>query len=1118
MVGMRKMLLITKNASALTIAEKRRILKTLGLKNQKELIQYVQDSGGSLPTNAKARKTKAFTFGKMIYNADVKQRNKKIVIAQREKKNMNQYIYRFNKNLKTLITDEKKFKIRKPNINQFRRILTRFSQQVMPNVLMKVGDVKYALNNKTIDRLLSNIDDLFYEEIDADSGDSDKQLIYAIREYKKVEFERLAMTSIYKKGKGGFFKYLHKMKFDLSEFQIYDELNAENYKGDDCFIHALVVAGVNDQIITDIRLMVKTCEMPMHLIKKIALKHDLYISVSYPDKKEKTRRVNYGKKENQCIELGLIGEHYFLNKKIKMTTHALENFEKEEWLYKIEDGKKKKTNKPADHVTSYTAIRTMFNEQQKYLTPITKCHEIYKTKYHGKFTKIESLEYTEDNYRKTFSNKFGIDFDDDEYANSFNDLFGDSDIDDDDGNKDVYENCYFDFETTTDSEKHKPFLCRVRGVDIDFMKKKNYKTGKYYGEYDDNIGLRMLRFLVKKHGGKNLKLLAHNATYDLRFIFDYIQFDNIIERGSKMMRYSGKFWYEKGKYVKIIIQDTYSLITMPLRDFGETFGLTCEKEIMPYSLYNHKMMTKASTISDGVTKQRCKKHCAIDDVSYDDFIVNCEKWGCVKPTGKIDIMRYSSKYCEMDCEVLGAGYEKFTEWIYEITGLNVDDYVSIASLVNDYMIKEGVFTGVYQLSGVVREFIQKCMVGGRVMLRNNEKQRTTQRLNDYDKVSLYPAAMWELLGYLKGLPKVLKAEECNQEFLNKQDGYFVEARILKVRKNYAFPLMSKKEENGNRNFTNEMEGEIMHLDKISLEDIENFHKADVEIIRGYYYNEGRNEKLKTVIEHLFNERVKAKANGNKIQIVYKLMMNASYGKTLLKPIEDQIFIKTQKELNVFINRNYQNIKTIVPLNTKETQTDYDKSKIKVIKSVDEHFNNCHCGVEILAMSKRIMNRVMCLADDFKIKILYQDTDSMHLPDKDVKPLEKLFKARYGYGLTGKGLKHFHCDFDSKKLKGDLTSVESVFLMKKCYIDKLEGINKETGKIDHDYHIRMKGMNKRGVEHRADESFKGDVMAVYDAMYYGVKLPFDMCGGGKKSQFEFKSNMTITSKKAFIRVM
>jgi len=1109
MVSMRKMAIITKTASALTSAEKRRILKTLGLKNQKELFQYVQDSGGSLSGNATAKKTKAFTFGKMIYNADVKQHNKKLIVAQRKQKNMTQYIYRFNKNLRELITDEQNFKIRKPSQDQFKRILTRFSQQIMPNVLMRIGNVRYALNNKTIDRLLSNIDSLYYEEVEEDSGDSDKQLIYALREYKTVEFERLKMTSVYKKGKGGFFKYLHKMKFDLTEFQIYDELNADNYTGDNCFIHALVVAGVDAQIITDIRLMVKTCEMPMHLIKKIADKHNLYISLSKPEKNNKTRCTNYGKKENPQIKIGLIGDHYFLIKKIAMTSHALENFEKEEWLYKIESGKKKKTNKTADHVTSYTAIEKMFNEQEKYLIPITKCHEIYKTKYHSKFSKIESLEYTEDNYQENFSNKFDID--DDDYTNSFNDLFGSRE-------KDVYENCYFDFETTTDSEKHKPFLCRVRGVDIDFMKKKNYKTGDYYGDYDDNIGLRMLRFLVKKHGGKNLKLLAHNATYDLRFIFDYIQFDNIIERGSKMMRYSGKFWYEKGKYVKIIIQDTYSLITMPLRDFGETFGLECEKEIMPYSLYNHKMMTKATTITDGVTKKRCKKHCLIDDVSYDDFIVNCEKWGCVKPNGKIDIMRYSSKYCAMDCEVLGQGYETFSKWIYEITGLNVDDYVSIASLVNDYMIKEGVFNDVYQLSGVVREFIQKCMVGGRVMLRNNKKQRTTQRLNDYDKVSLYPAAMWELLGYLKGLPKILKAEECNQEFLNKQDGYFVEARILKVRKNYAFPLMSKKEENGNRNFTNEMEGEIMNLDKISLEDIVNFHKADVEIIRGYYYNEGRNEKLKTVIEHLFNERVKAKAKGNKIQIVFKLMMNSSYGKTLLKPIEDQIFIKTQKELNTFINRSYNFIKTIEPLNTKETQTDYDKSKVKVIKSIDEHFNNCHCGVEILAMSKRIMNRVMCLADECKIKIFYQDTDSMHLPDQDVKPLEKLFKARYGYGLTGKGLKHFHCDFDSKKLKGDLTAVESVFLGKKCYIDKLEGINKETGKIDHDYHIRMKGMNKRGVEHRADESFKGNVMAVFDAMYYGVKLPFDMCGGGKKSQFEFKTNMTITSKKAFIRVM
>ena len=30
---------------------------------------------------------------------------------------------------------------------------------------------------------------------------------------------------------------------------------------------------------------------------------------------------------------------------------------------------------------------------------------------------------------------------------------------------------------------------------------------------------------------------------------------------------------------------------------------------------------------------------------------------------------------------------------------------------------------------------------------------------------------------------------------------------------------------------------------------------------------------------------------------------------------------------------------------------------------------------------------------------------------------------------------FNCDFDSKKLKGKIRSVESVFLGKKCYVDK-----------------------------------------------------------------------------------
>ena len=42
-----------------------------------------------------------------------------------------------------------------------------------------------------------------------------------------------------------------------------------------------------------------------------------------------------------------------------------------------------------------------------------------------------------------------------------------------------------------------------------------------------------------------------------------------------------------------------------------------------------------------------------------------------------------------------------------------------------------------------------------------------------------------------------------------------------------------------------------------------------------------------------------------------------------------------------------------------------------------HFNYVHCGVDILSMSKRIVNKVFSFADDLGIKIYYQDTDNIH---------------------------------------------------------------------------------------------------------------------------------------------
>ena len=55
-----------------------------------------------------------------------------------------------------------------------------------------------------------------------------------------------------------------------------------------------------------------------------------------------------------------------------------------------------------------------------------------------------------------------------------------------------------------------------------------------------------------------------------------------------------------------------------------------------------------------------------------------------------------------------------------------------------------------------------------------------------------------------------------------------------------------------------------------------------------------------------------------------------------------------------------------------------------------HFDYVHCGVEILSMSKRIMNKVVDVSNDCGVKLYYQDTYSIHLNhvdvDKIVKPI------------------------------------------------------------------------------------------------------------------------------------
>ena len=111
-------------------------------------------------------------------------------------------------------------------------------------------------------------------------------------------------------------------------------------------------------------------------------------------------------------------------------------------------------------------------------------------------------------------------------------------------------------------------------------------------------------------------------------------------------------------------------------------------------------------------------------------------------------------------------------------------------------------------------------------------------------------------------------------------------------------------------------------------------------------------------------------------MVIRLLMNSMYGKTIIKPNETDTITKDAREdVEQYMSYNYNYIDYVL-----EVKGRYHVNKFKSILS---HLNYVHCGVEILSMSKRIMNKVVSCADENNIKVYYRDTDIIHFNYDDV---------------------------------------------------------------------------------------------------------------------------------------
>jgi len=228
-----------------------------------------------------------------------------------------------------------------------------------------------------------------------------------------------------------------------------------------------------------------------------------------------------------------------------------------------------------------------------------------------------------------------------------------------------------------------------------------------------------------------------------------------------------------------------------------------------------------------------------------------------------------------------------------------------------------------------------------------------------------------------------------------------------------------------------------------------------------YWNEGGNIIFCDVLYKLYQDRLKYKAldkihpgSYTALQKTIKLMLNSTYGKTIMKKINSKTSIVRSNNFDEYIIKNFNTIRRYRKIN--------ERSYEVTAMSADMSFNRGHIGSIILSMSKLVMNEVLDICNTKKYPTYYTDTDSIHYQHKHMKKIEREYARLYdGKKLHGKGLGQFSPDFELDGAAEPVYTTSAIFLGRKSYIDMLESKD-EKGKIITGCHKRLKGVTSSGL--------------------------------------------------------
>lgn len=915
---------------------------------------------------------------------------------------------------------------------------------------------------------------------DEDPTGSDESVELILQHPSKLTITELA-KSVKPRLSGSFFPYLSTSNYDLEHAQIIHKKHADNIEKSKllrtpCFIHALMMAGLPRHLIGSLKTSIIGAHFPRRKINEIATRLGFRVSLKHLKPSGRTETRVFGEsKTSEIYHLGLIQGHYFVNRVEKITRYAFENnFEQDRWQ-EVKDARYARSEfKTFDCVR--LLIKAGYIEKYKNSRLLQSLGVIKKD--------FSDLKYPDECARLIKPRK----------------------------KQDLskYKICVADIETTTDG-RHVPFLMAWQ-----------YEGGPMQRATGPNCFKSMLNKLQDK-----TILYFHNLKYDGRFLIKFIgrTYINIIEAGNSIIGLD----FKNSNKAFIKVRCSYRITGAPLKKFASMFELDVKKEIVPYNIFRSEFIARR-TVHTSECLINAKPITPEDLKQMHD---NCKHWGVKTrlddkkdPTKGFKFVhnKYIMKYCEYDVATTLAGIRKHRQAIKEAFNMDIIAYLTIPSMAYSYFLREGAFNGVYELSGVPREFCQRATLGGRCMLSNNIPAMTESGIVDIDNNSLYAAAgafdpadikknpggfyNKRPGGFPIGRPKPIPEEKLNLEWLYKCSHFVIYAHISNL-KPLKFPLTSDMTDEGVRDWNNK--DKYAYINTQQAEDIEHFQNGTIKPIKGYYWNEGVNKKVIEIFETLYADRMKYKKAGNKpASNSRKLMLNSSYGRMIMKPItSNTIILNTREEFQKALSAKFEYVKSAFQL------PGCEKYVLRIREPLDKSYNAVHCGNIILANSKRIMSELMVTAEDVGAGSFYTDTDSFMFPKSDFKRVELAYETIYKKPLMGSWMGQFSSDYEIHGCK-NVVALKAIFGGKKTYIQLLEGEDIKTGKKRRKYLCRMKGIPQSTLKYTADKNHDGDEWKLYKHLADGNTVKFDLTNGGTAPNFRAMPNMTWESINDFTR--